>query len=219
MTLLGGIITSAANLDPVTGNLLTVTPNGLRVDCSAVLECVGESAGIAVADSPGIDFTLSGSTVSGDLKSVFVQSAAVSFTHALGFVGVYQDINEVPDLVIPANGVYLVTAEAAGVATITPAGPGTTVGASVSMALFKNNALVPNSETRCILNSQGAPIAGMTMPALQLHGSGSASRYLTCVAGDTFQLYGARNSDAGTTSNIVSGTDGRSRLSAHRIGA
>jgi len=219
MTLLNGIISAATKLDPASGNLLKATANGLRVDCSDILACVGESSGVAVADSDGIDFTLSGSTVSGDLKAVFAQTAAVTFAHTLGGVGTYQDINEVPDLVIPADGVYLVTAEAAGNATITQASPGTVVNASVSMALFKNNVIVPNTETRVILNTQGAPVAGETEPALQLHGSGSVSRYVSCVAGDTFQLYGARSSDPGTTSQILSNNLGRSRISAHRIGA
>lgn len=217
LTLLGGIITADVELDPVAGNLLTLTANGLRVDCDDIIECVGESEGVAVADSPGINFSLAGSTVSGDLVANFVQSAAVSFSHTLSGVGVYEDISEVPDITIAVDGVYEVTAEAAGNATITSAIAGTAVAASVSLALYKNNVLVPNSETRAILNSQGSPTTAE--PALQLHGSGSVTRYVTCVAGDTFQLYGARVSDAGTTSQIVSGTTGRSRLSAHRIGA
>lgn len=218
LTLLNGIITGAVKFDPASGNLVKQTANGIRVDCSDILDCVGESQGIAVADSPGIDFTLAGSTVSGDLKSVFAQTAAVSFNHTLTGLNVYQDINEVPDLVIPADGTYLVTVDAVGNATNTQAGPGTVVTTSVAMALFKNNVMVPNSETRLMLNSQGAPVAGETEPAYQLHGSGSASRYVTCVAGDTFQVYGARNSDAGTTSQIVSNSNGRTRISAHRIG-
>lgn len=217
LTLSNGIITAATKFDPATGNLIKATANGLRVDCSDILDCVGESAGVQVADSPGIDFTLAGSTVSGDLRARAVQSAAVSFAHTLTGVGTYQDINEVPDIVIPTDGIYVVTADAVGNATITQAGAGTQVDASVSMALFKNNVLVPNSETRLILNTQG--ITTTTEPALQLHSSGSVTRFVTCVAGDTFQLYGARNSAAGTTSQIVSGTDGRSRLIAYRIGA
>ena len=217
LSLISSVISGEVKLDPTTGNLLTVTANGLRIDCGDVLTCVGESGGIAVADSPGIDFTLAGSTVSGDLKSVFVQSSAVSFTHTLGGVGTFQDINEVPDLLIPVDGVYDVMAEAAGNATITPAAPGIVVGAEVSLALFKNNVIVPNSETQCILNSQGSSSADQ--PALQLHGTGAVRRLVTCVAGDTFQLYASRNSVAGTTSQIISASDGRSRLSAHRIGA
>ena len=218
MTLLNGIISAETVLDPATGNLLVAGPNGLRVDCSDVLDCVGDSSGIAVTDSTGIDFTLTGSTVSGDLNAVFAQTAAVTFSHTLGFVGTYQDINEVPDLVIPADGFYEVVAEAAGDATITPAGAGTVVNASVSMALYKNNVIVPNTETRLILNVQGAPSPGETEPALQLHGSGSVSRIVSCAAGDTFQIYGARVSDPGTTSRILSDGFGRSRISAHRIG-
>lgn len=217
LSLLSSVISGEVKIDPTTGNLLTATANGLRIDCGDVLTCVGESGGIAVADSPGIDFTLAGSTVSGDLKSVFVQSSAVSFAHTLTGVGAFQDINEVPDLLIPTDGVYDVMAEASGNATITGAAPGIVVGAGVTFALFKNNVLVANSETRCILNSQGSSSADQ--PALQLHSSGAVRRLLSCVAGDTFQLYASRNSVSGTTSQIVSGSDGRSRLSAHRIGA
>lgn len=217
LSLLSSVISGEVKIDPTTGNLLTANANGLRIDCGAVLACVGESGGIAVADSPGIDFTLAGSTVSGDLKSVFVQSSAVSFTHTLTGTSTFQDINEVPDLIIPADGVYDVMAEGVGNATITAAAPGDVVGAAVTLALYKNNVLVPNSETRCMLNSQGSSTA--QQPALQLHGTGTARRLVSCVAGDTFQMYASRNSVAGTTSQIVSGSDGRSRLSAHRIGA
>jgi hypothetical protein len=215
--LLNGIISGATKLDPVGGNLLVATANGLRVDCSSVLECVGESAGIAVEDSAGINFSLVGSTVSGDLRARSVQSAAVSFAHTLTGAGTYQDITEVPDIVAPTDGTYMVTADAVGNATITGAAAGTQVDASVSMALFKNNVLVPNSETRLILNTQG--LAVTAEPGLQLHASGSVTRFVTCVAGDTFQMYGARISASGTTSQIVSGTTGRSRLIAHRIGS
>lgn len=218
MTLLNGIISAATKLDPASGNLLVAGVNGLRVDCSDVLDCVGESSGIAVADSVGIDFTLAGSTVSGDVNAVFAQTAAVTFAHTLGGVGTYQDINEVPDLVIPEDGFYEVTATAVGNATITSAGPGTVVNASVSMALYKNNVIVPNTETRLIENTQGAPVPGETEPALQLHSSGTVSRIVSCAAGDTFQIYGARVSDPGTTSQIISNGNGRSRISAHRIG-
>jgi hypothetical protein len=217
LTLLGSIISGAVKLDPVTGNVLKATADGLRVDCSDILTCVGESAGIAVADSDGIDFTLTGSTVSGDLKSVYAQSSVVSFTHLLvAGAGVFVDINEVPDLVIPADGVYEVTGEAEGNATIIGVGPGSVVNAAVSIALYKNNVIVPNSETRCMFISQGTSTADQ--PALQLHATGSASRLVSCVAGDTFQLYASRNSSAGTTTQIVSNGDGRSRMSARRIG-
>lgn len=217
LTLLNGIISAAAKLDPAPGNLLTATANGLRVDCSDVLACVGESAGVAVADSPGIDFTLAGSTVSGDLKPVFAQTAAVTFAHTLTGVDTYQDINEVPDLTITVPGTYLVTADAVGNATITEGV--SVVNAAAAFALFKNGVIVPNTETRLILNSQSLPDPGDQEPALQLHASGSVSRYVTCVAGDDFQIYAKRNSVEGTTTQILSNANGRSRISAHRIGA
>lgn len=151
------------------------------------------------------------------LKPTFVQSVAANFVHVLdGAADVYEQIGELPTVIIPVDGTYLVSFEAHGNATNTAAIPGTVVGTSVAAALYKNGALLGNTETRLITNIQGS--STVDQPALQLHATGAATRVATFAAGDTLQVWGSRNADAGTTCQIVSNSTGRTRITAVRLG-
>lgn len=152
------------------------------------------------------------------LNPIYAQTAVATFTHTLtGSAGVYEDISELPDLAVPETGLYLVTFAAHGNATNTAASPGTVVGTAVSAALYKNDVLVPNTETTLEINSQGS--SSVDQPALQLHGSGSCSQVLSLVKGDLLEIWAARNSDPGTTTQVLSNSQGRCRITALRLGS
>lgn len=151
-----------------------------------------------------------------ELKPQFAQSVPANFTHVLGGApDVYEQIAELPSVIITVEGTYLVTMDAHGNATNTAAAPGTVVGTSVAAAIYKNGALIPNTETRLITNIQGS--STVDQPALQLHATGSASRVVTLLVGDTLQVWGSRNADPGTTCQILSNSTGRTRITATRL--
>jgi hypothetical protein len=223
LSLLASVISGNVNVDALPGNLLGIVAGGLRVDCDDVAACVGSAADVGVLDSDGIDLSTTGAgtpgdprIISADTKAVFFQTAAVIFTRTLsGTADVYEEVTELPDLQLTTPGTYIVAYEAVGNATITA---GTSaVSAACAMALYKNGALVANSETRLILNSEGLPTT--TEPALQLHASGTGIAVVTSDGDDLFTIWAARNSAAGTTTTIISNTNGRTRIRAWRIGA
>jgi hypothetical protein len=225
LSLVASILTAAVKLDPAGGNLLQQVANGLRVDCAAVAACVGGASAVHVADSPGIDFTESGAgtvvdprIISGDLKAVFLQSSAATWTHSIVAAnGVFEKITELPNLAATVPGLYFVTADAVGNATIPVNAGGSAVAAAVSFYLAKNDVLVPNTETQIPLVSQGNPT--VAQPALGVQNEGSASRIVQLAAGDFLSIWGMRNSGAGAVSQILSSNAGRTRITAIRIGA
>ena len=150
------------------------------------------------------------------LNHHYVQNSPESFTFTLdGTNDVFEKVTDFDDVTILVDGYYIVTMDAHGNAINTEAGPGTVVATSVSAQLRVNNAPVAGTETMLIHNSQGNP--STTEPALQLHGTGSCTRVLFLVAGDDLSLWGKRNSDAGTVTEILSNDDGRCRITAARI--
>lgn len=155
-----------------------------------------------------------------ELKTTFVQSAATNFTHVLdGATDVPEQIGELASVIIATAGWYLVNYAIHGNATITPAAPGISVSASAAGYLYRNGVLVPNTETRVVTLIQGAPTpAGGEEPALQSHATGSGGVVVALGAGDTLQIWGSRNSDPGTTTQILSSGTGRTRISALRLG-
>ena len=226
LSLLASVFSGNVKVDGLPGNLLEIVAGqGRRVDCGDVAACVGTAADVGVLDSNGIDFSTSGAgtpgdprIISGDTKAVFFETAAVAFTRTLsGTADVYEEVTELPDLQLTTPGRYIVAYEATGNATITSAGAGVTVAAACAMALYKNGVLVSNSETRLTLNSQGQ--ATTTEPALQIHGSGTGLAVVTSDGDDLFTIWAARNSVAGTTTTIISNSNGRTRIRAWRIGA
>ena len=159
------------------------------------------------AFNPGVSFTP---------LHVSYQTAVATFSKTLtGASGTFEEITEIPDLVIVEPGVYLVEWDMHGQATNTAAGAGTPVNTAAMGALYKNDVLVPNSETMLMLNTQGNAVTAE--PALQLRSTGSGKQIVTCAANDILELWAARSSSAGTTTTIESGTLGRTRLVATRI--
>lgn len=152
------------------------------------------------------------------LNTIYQQSAAVTFTHLLDGVNlVWEDVTLMPDMPIAVSGLYEVTMDARGVVILNAE-----IFASVAQcfaSIHKNGVLVPNTETMLTMLSRGDP-GGDLEPALQTQGTGSCTIILPLVAGDVLQIWGARSSDPGTTTQIQSNaTTGRCRLTARRIGA
>jgi hypothetical protein len=148
-----------------------------------------------------------------------LQTGLTTFTRTLGgAANVYSEIitAEVNWLTVVVPGKYVVSWDAHVNATITSAGAGIGVSASGSAAIGKNHALVGGTETMCQTVIQGG--ATTTEPALQVHGSGSGSRVMDLVAGDIISMFASRNSDPGTTTELISNTQGRCRITMWRIG-
>lgn len=152
------------------------------------------------------------------LKPTYYQTPANNFVRTLsGTAGIYEQVTELPGLVIPTAGIYLIGWSGCGNATNTAASPGNIVSTSCACAVYQNGVLIPDTETRMMLNSQGT--STVDQPSLQLHGTGSGQQIIQCAAGDTLTLWAQRNSDPGTTTQILSSSGGRSRITATRIGS
>jgi hypothetical protein len=146
-----------------------------------------------------------------------VQSNPQTFEFVLnGAQDVFEKITSFADVVIPLDGYWFITMDAHGEATITGATPGTVVNAEVSAEMRVNNNPVAGTETMLQSTVQGS--SSVDQPALAQHGSGSASRLLLLNAGDRVSIWGKRNSDPGTTTQVISNTRGRCRITAIRIG-
>lgn len=144
-------------------------------------------------------------------------SPTASFVRTLlGAANVYAELPDIAALVVAVPGKYVVAWDAHGNATNTTASPGTPVNTTAMVGLGLNNALVGGTETMIMLNSQGGPTT--QEPAYQIHATGSGTEILDLIAGDELSLFAARASDAGTTTEIISNTQGRTRLRAWRIG-
>lgn len=148
-----------------------------------------------------------------------LQTPTQTFTRTLaGAPNAYAIVPDITPLAVVVPGKYVVAWEAHGNATNTPAGSGTVVATSAQVGIGLNGALVGGSETMVQLNLQGSPSVGETEPAYQLHGSGGGHRILDLVVGDLISLFAARSSDPGTTTEIISSNQGRSRITMWRIG-
>lgn len=146
-----------------------------------------------------------------------LRSATENFTHTLdGANGVLEEIAEIAPLVVPVAGLWVVTWDVHGNVNNTAAAPGTAVATNVFAALFKNDAIVIGTETAVGINSQGAAVTAE--PGLQLHMTGSGTDVLDLAVNDELSLYAARASDAGTTTQVLSGPTGRTRIRAWRLG-
>lgn len=144
-------------------------------------------------------------------------TGSVTFVHVLdGTNGTYEEITALPGVVAPEDGIWVITADARAEALITPAAIGTDVEASVSVQLRVNGAAVLGSETMVARLHQDAPLN--VQPELEIQNTGSVTRIVALSAGDEVTLWGARTSDAGTTSQVVSNNLGRTRITMHRIG-
>lgn len=144
------------------------------------------------------------------------RSSAVSFTHALaGAVGVFEEITEIPEFVVPVAGLWVVTWDVRAQISY-PASAAASVAANVYCALYKNDVIVTGSETTCGINGQSA--TPTSQPARQLQATGSGSEVLDLLVNDRMSIYAARAGDAGITTDVNSGNTGRSRIRAWRLG-
>jgi hypothetical protein len=164
------------------------------------------------------DFKVDPSNGRLQLKPVYYQTPATNFDHLLsGANGVYEQITELNGLTIGVAGIYDLNWTGVGNANNTSTAPGNIVNTSCACAVYQNGVLIPNTETRMMLNSQGS--STVDQPALQLHASGSGHRVIQCAAGDVLTLWAQRNSVGGTDTHILSSGGGRSRISAVRRGS
>lgn len=60
------VISASVKLDPAAGNLITIGPGGLRVDCATIAASCGITP-TAVDDTDSVDLTLTGSTITADI--------------------------------------------------------------------------------------------------------------------------------------------------------
>lgn len=176
-------------------------------------------ANVASVCADSTDFTVDDGNGRLKLNPHFAQNNPVSFVFTLdGDQDTFEKVTSFPDVVVPVDGYYYLTSDAHANATITQATPGTPVNAQASSQIRRNNSPISGTETQLMLNSQGGPVPGETEPALQLHASGSCSRVVFLSAGDLISLWAKRNSDLGTTTEIVSNTQGRCRITLMRFG-
>lgn len=152
------------------------------------------------------------------LNPEYLQTPTLTFTRTLGgAANVYAQIPDIAPLAVVVPGLYLVSWDAHGNATNNPNSPGTPINSCALAGLGLNGALVGGSETMLALNSLGGS-PSIAVPALQIHGSGSGSRVIQLAAGDLLSMFGARSSDAGTNTEMISNNQGRCRITAVRIG-
>lgn len=226
LSLLASVISGDVKIDALPGNLLEIVAGqGLRVDCADVAACVGSAADVGVLDSAGIDLSTSGAgtpgdprIISADTKAVYYQTVAATFSHTIaGANDVFEKITELPDLVLATAGLYIVTMDVAGTATVT--GSTAAISAAMSAYLARDGVLVPNTETKLSGVIQGT--AAAAQPALGVAATGSATRAVLSDGTTALSVWAARNLSAGSTAVINSGggTVGRTRITAWRIGA
>lgn len=224
LSLLASVISGNVRVDALPGNLLgVVAGQGLRVDCAAVAACVGTAADVGVSDSAGIDLSTSGAGIPGDpriitadTKAVYYQTVANTFTRTLaGAADVYEEVTELPDLILATPGLYIATMDVVG--TATNAGSTAAISTNVSAAMYRDGVLVPGTETKLSSVIQG--LAGTAQPALGVACQGSASRAIFSDGTTALTVWASRNAGAGSTATINSNNTGRTRIIAWRIGA
>lgn len=146
-----------------------------------------------------------------------LRSATANFIHTLdGPNGVWEEITEIPELVVTVAGLYVVVADWHGNANNTPATPPTAVATNVMGSIAKNDVVQVGTETSVIVNSQATTTTAQ--PGYQIHSTGSCTEFMNLVVGDRLSLYASRAADAGTVCEIQSNPTGRTRLRAWRLG-
>jgi hypothetical protein len=187
----------------------------------AALRSMGmpQNAAILVARSigptPAIDPEL-------NVKPMFLQSAAATFTHALaGATGAFEKITEIPDITIQESGLYEVSCSIYGSALIQAEAASATQTTAITFgAIYKNNAVIAGTECVAASVLEGSLGAGApTEPILQMQATGASSQYVSLVAGDVLNLYGGRafSGSVATAHSILSTTSGRTSLTAMRV--
>lgn len=65
LVLASNVLTANVKLDTASGNLLTATANGIRLDCAAITSCLTASGVTTIADTATINMSISGAGTSG----------------------------------------------------------------------------------------------------------------------------------------------------------
>ena len=174
-------------------------------------------ANVASVCADSTDFAVDSDNGRLKLNPHFAQNNVESFVFTLdGDQNTFEKVTDFDDVVVPVDGYYMLTADAHGNATNTSAAPGTVVNSECSFQVRRNNSPIAGTETMLISNVQGT--STVDQPALQLHGSGSCTRAVFLSAGDRISLWAKRNSDPGTTTEIISNDRGRCRITLVRFG-
>lgn len=150
------------------------------------------------------------------LDSHFAESSLHTFEFVLnGAQDVFEEVTDLPELVVPVTGLYIVVYDARGKAAVQSVAAGSIVGASVSAQLRIDNVVVPNTERMLAATIQGLP--GLEQPALQTQGTGSCTTILQLNAGEGLSVWAKRNADAGTVTSVMSDDDGRTSIVIYRL--
>lgn len=150
------------------------------------------------------------------LNSHFAETSLLTFEFILnGAQDVFEEVTDLPELIVPEDGLYLVIYDARGKAAVQSVAAGSIVGASVSAQLRIDNVAVSNSERMLAATVQGLP--GLEQPAMQTQGTGSCSTILQLNQGDGLSIWAKRNADAGTVTSVMSDDDGRTSIVIYRL--
>jgi hypothetical protein len=222
------VITAGTNTS-VSGDGSSTQPYTVSVSCEAIQDCIGAILGQGLTyNDPSNLISAKVSSQSGNQLSfgpdngLYVPAATsyetpltADFTHTIAAAAnTYEKITELADLNIAEAGTYLVQYSARVVAAI-PTGTAA-VNTGTVMALHRNNVLVPNTESRGALVSQG--LASTSEPVLQVQGTAASQCIVVCAANDKLSLYGKRSSSTAGTVNSVNNDDGgRVKITAVRI--
>lgn len=162
-----------------------------------------------------VDFAVDSDNGRLKLNPHFAQNNPASFVFTLdGDQDTFEKVTSFPDVIVPVDGYYNMTADAHGNATIT--GGQIVVSTQASFQVRRNNSPIAGTETMLQLNTRGSSPSDQA--SLQLHGSGSCTRAVFLTAGDAISLWAKRNSSGGTTTEIISDDNGRCRITLIRFG-
>lgn len=148
----------------------------------------------------------------------FVQTGNRTFVYELdGADGVFEQVTDIPPVIVPLDGIWVVTVDVRGTAVITPTASGVDAVAAVLAELRLNGALVPASQTT--VSRIARDLTTTVQPQFEVSTTGSVTRVMTLAAGDLITVWGARmGTPVGVTTQIVSNGNGQTRLTMWRIG-
>lgn len=151
------------------------------------------------------------------LNPATAQNADVSFSHALnGVNGTYELVVGFPAVVVPRNGLYLVHWDIHGYAGVFANTPGAALNQQTMGAIALNNVFVPGTETICAsVNIGGSPAVGL--PPFSSESTGSGSRVMQLTAGQQIRIMGAHSGNGTPNCFIISGNEGRCRVTMARL--
>lgn len=169
----------------------------------------------ACASSEDFDTDSGGRLV---LNPATAQNAAVSFSHLLdGVDGTYEIVAGMPAVVVPRDGLYLLSWDAHGSVIVPPQNPGIALNARCMAGISVGGVFQVGTETMvCSVNLGGSPSVDHVAEGAE--GTGSGSRVIQLTAGQVIRLMGAQDGNAAPINTFIqSGPDGRSRITLVRI--